>query len=172
MMSDFCATVLMLDVTRRAERLAPHVTFEILSNNVEDPWEALDRADVDALVMPANLLPPEHPQEMLFEDNFVCIAWTGNDAVGETLALEQYLDLGHVTCQFNRGRTPMADEVVPATPRAFAPHRSRYDDVQRCATARREHAPDRHDPRPARKVLREYPADPAAQVTRRVPRGR
>jgi len=110
MMSDFCATVLMLDVTRRAEKLAPHVTFEILSNNVEDPWEALDRADVDALVMPANLLRPEHPQEMLFEDNFVCIAWTGNDAVGETLALEQYLDLGHVTCQFNRGRTPMADE--------------------------------------------------------------
>ena len=110
MMSDFCATVLMLDVTQRAEKLAPHVTFEILSNNVEEPVGFLDRADIDVLVMLDHLLSASHPQEVLFEDEFVCIAWSGNDALGETLTLEQYLDLGHVTCQFNRGRTPMADE--------------------------------------------------------------
>lgn len=110
MMSDFCATVLMLDVTRRAEALAPNVSFEILSNNVEEPLEFLDRADVDVLVMPAHLLSAVHPRESLFEDDFVCIAWNGNDAVGETLTLEQYLKLGHVMCQFNRGRTPIADE--------------------------------------------------------------
>lgn len=110
MMSDFCATVLMLDVTQRAEQLAPHVTFELLSNNVEDPFGFLDRADIDALVMPAHLLSAGHPQEVLFEDDFVCVAWTGNDAVGEALTLEQYLELGHVICEFNRGRTPMAEE--------------------------------------------------------------
>jgi DNA-binding transcriptional LysR family regulator len=110
MMSDFCATVLMLDVTQRAEKSAPHVTFEILSNNVEDPLEFLDRADIDALVMPAHLLAAGHPQEVLFEDDFVCIAWNGNDAVGEALSLEQYLQFGHVICEFNRGRTPLADE--------------------------------------------------------------
>jgi LysR family nod box-dependent transcriptional activator len=110
MMSDFCATVLMLDVTQRAERLAPHVTFEILSNNVEDPSGYLDRADIDALIMPANLLTEDHPREDLFEEDYVCIAWTGNDAIGETLTLEQYLEQGHVICEFNRGRTPMADE--------------------------------------------------------------
>ena len=110
MMSDFCATVLMLDVVQRAEKLAPQVTFEILSNNVEDPVGFLDRADIDAIVMPGNLLSSDHPQEVLFEDDFVCIAWSGNDAVGEKITLEQYLELGHVTCEFNRGRTPMADE--------------------------------------------------------------
>jgi len=47
---------------------------------------------------------------VLFEDDFVCVAWTGNDAVGEALTLEQYLELGHVICEFNRGRTPMAEE--------------------------------------------------------------
>jgi LysR family nod box-dependent transcriptional activator len=110
MMSDFCATVLMLDVTQRAEKLAPHVTFEILSNNVEDPTGFLDRADIDALVMPVHLLSADHPQEVLFEDDFVCIAWSGNDGIGDALTLEHYLDLGHVICEFNRGRTPMADE--------------------------------------------------------------
>ena len=110
MMSDFCATVLMLEVTQRAEQLAPRVSFEILSNNVEDPFGFLDRADIDALVMPANLLSADHPQEVLFEDDFVCIVWTGNNAVGDSLTLEQYLDLGHVICEFNRGRTAMADE--------------------------------------------------------------
>jgi LysR family transcriptional regulator, nod-box dependent transcriptional activator len=110
MMSDFCATVLMVDVARRAEKLAPGVTFEILSNNVEEPFGFLDRADIDALVMPASMLSPDHPQQVLFEDDFVCIAWTGNDSVGDAVTLEQYLELGHVTCQFNRGRTPMVDE--------------------------------------------------------------
>jgi LysR family transcriptional regulator, nod-box dependent transcriptional activator len=110
MMSDFCVTALMIDVTQRAETLAPGVSFEILSNNVEEPHEFLDRADVDLLVMPDHLLTRGHPQEILFEDDFVCIAWNGNDAVGESLTLEQYLELGHVICQFNRGRTPIADE--------------------------------------------------------------
>jgi len=110
MMSDFCATALMLDVAQRAEKLAPSVSFEILSNNVEEPLEFLDRADIDLLVMPGHLLSRGHPQEILFEDQFVCIAWNGNDAVGESLTLEHYLGLGHVICQFNRGRTPIADE--------------------------------------------------------------
>jgi LysR family nod box-dependent transcriptional activator len=110
MMSDFCATVLMLDAMQRAEKLAEGVTFEILPNNVEDPPGFLDRADIDVLLMPENLLSSDHPQEVLFEDHFVCIAWSGNDAVGDTLTLDQYLDLGHVTCEFNRGRTPMVDE--------------------------------------------------------------
>jgi LysR family transcriptional regulator, nod-box dependent transcriptional activator len=110
MMSDYCATVLMLEVTLRAQRLAPQVTFEILSNNVNDPVAVLDRADVDALIMPAHLLSADHPQEVLFEDEFVCIAWRGNKAIGKEITLEQYLECGHVTCQFNRGRTPMADE--------------------------------------------------------------
>jgi LysR family nod box-dependent transcriptional activator len=110
MMSDFCATVLMLEVLQRAEQLAPQVSFEILSNNVEDPLGYLERADVDVLVMPANVLSADHPQEVLFEDHFVCIAWSGNEVVGETIELDQYLGLGHVTCEFNRGRTPLVDE--------------------------------------------------------------
>jgi LysR family transcriptional regulator, nod-box dependent transcriptional activator len=110
MMSDFCATSLMLDVTQRAEKVAPHVTFEILSNNVEDPLGFLDRADVDAVVMPSHLLLPHHPHEILFEDDYVCIAWADNEKVGDALTLEQYLNFGHVICQFNRGRTTMADE--------------------------------------------------------------
>jgi DNA-binding transcriptional LysR family regulator len=110
MMSDYCATVLMLDVAQRAETLAPNVTFEIVSNNVEDPLGYLDRADIDLNVMPSTVLLQEHPHEVLFEDDFVCIAWTGNDRIGESITLEQYLELGHVSCQFLRGRTPTVDE--------------------------------------------------------------
>jgi DNA-binding transcriptional LysR family regulator len=110
MMSDFCATALMLEVTQRAEKLAPNVSFEILSNNVEDPSGFLDRADVDVLVMPTHLLASDHPQEVLFQEDFVCIAWSENERIADPLTLEQYLELGHVTCQFNRGRTPIVDE--------------------------------------------------------------
>jgi DNA-binding transcriptional LysR family regulator len=37
-----------------------------------------------------------HPTEVLFEDTYTCVVWSGNKAIGKTMTLEQYLDLGHV----------------------------------------------------------------------------
>ena len=135
------------DARRYKTRGETGTARDVRDRTTSDPWGFLDRADVDVLVMPANLLPPEHPQEVLFEDDFVCIAWTGNDAVGETLALEQYLDLGHVTCQFNRGRTPMADEW-------FLQHHGHSRRIEVITTTFNAvplhvvNTRDRHDPRP------------------------
>ena len=110
MMSDYVSTVLMSEIIRQAERLAPQVQFEIVSNDVGNPPEFLDRADVDFLIMPKHYLSEQHPQELLYLDDHACIVWSDNPLVGETLSKEQYLELGHVVMQFGRGRTPAIDE--------------------------------------------------------------
>jgi DNA-binding transcriptional LysR family regulator len=110
MMSDYVDTVLMSEVLRRAEAAAPHVRFNIVSNDVGNPIEFLERADVDLLIMPREYLSDKHPHEDLYTDTYACIVWTGNPLVGETLTREQYLDLGHVVLQFGRGRIPVQDE--------------------------------------------------------------
>jgi DNA-binding transcriptional LysR family regulator len=109
-MSDFVSIVLMTDAIRRAERLAPHVTFELISNNLDNPAELLERADADVLIMPQDFVSRDHPREVLFEDRYVCIVSADNDEVGSALPAEQYLRMGHVAVTFGRGRAPTLDQ--------------------------------------------------------------
>ena len=110
MMSDYVSTVLMSEVLQRAERLAPHVEFEIVSNDQPTPGDALERGDIDLLIMPREHLAKGHPHEPLFIDSYACVVWTGNTKVAESLSPEEYLRLGHVCVQLDRGRSPVIDE--------------------------------------------------------------
>jgi LysR family nod box-dependent transcriptional activator len=112
MMSDYAASVLMTRVARSAAEIAPNVTFELLSNNVVAPMDVLERGDVDLLVMPEQALTGDHPKLPLFVDDYVVMAWSGNQAIGESLSLDEYVTLGHVVLQFSRGRVPTVDEWV------------------------------------------------------------
>lgn len=110
MMSDYVATVLMSEVLRRSELIAPNIHYTIASNDVSSPAEFIERADVDLLIMPPDYLSRKHPMEALFTDDYACVVWNDNPLVGESLTLEQYLQLGHVVLQFGRGRIAALDE--------------------------------------------------------------
>jgi DNA-binding transcriptional LysR family regulator len=112
LMSDYVASVLMVDAIRHLAQLAPHVQIELMSNDMEVPGDALERGEVDLMVMPENYLSPAHPSEPIFDDDYVCIASADHPDIGESLSLEQYLSLGHVMVHFNRGRNPSMDEWV------------------------------------------------------------
>lgn len=109
LMSDYVATVLMTQALPRLQAQAPGVTFELLPYS-ELQWEALERGEVDFLVMPSQYIREGHPAEPLFEDGYTCVAWAGNERIGETLTLEQYLALGHVAVRFGAQRVPAFDE--------------------------------------------------------------
>jgi DNA-binding transcriptional LysR family regulator len=109
LMSDYVATVLMTRAIPRLQRAAPGVTLELLPYS-ERQWEALDRGEVDFLIMPTQYLQEGHPALPLFEDSYTCVAWAGNDRVGESITLEQYLAMGHVSVCFGRQRIPAYDE--------------------------------------------------------------
>jgi LysR family nod box-dependent transcriptional activator len=110
MISDYAASVLMTGVARSAAELAPGVAFELLSNDVPSPGEVLDRGEVDLLIIPEDILPATHPKDRLFEDDYVCVVWSGNTSLGDEISLQQYLRMGHVVLQFSRGRVPAIDE--------------------------------------------------------------
>jgi LysR family nod box-dependent transcriptional activator len=110
MMSDYVDTVLMSEVLRRAEAVAPRVRFNVMSNDVMTPTEFLERADVDLMIMPREYLSDKHPHEDLYTDDYTCVVWAENPLVGNTISKEQYLSLGHVVLQFGRGRIPVQDE--------------------------------------------------------------
>lgn len=108
MMSDYVSTVLMPAVLARIQPQAPDIGIELLAND-EQPWEALEHGEVDLLVLPENFLSREHPSEVLFTDDFVCICWDRNAQVGETLSSDQFFGLTHVVARPGRQRPPTID---------------------------------------------------------------
>ncbi len=109
MMSDYVATVLMPAALQRLQSEALAVTIELIGNDNE-PWAALSRGEIDFLVLPQNFIRQEHPAEILFEDDYVCVCWSGNSLIGEEISLEQCLQLGHVVARIGTLRPPTIDE--------------------------------------------------------------
>lgn len=110
MMSDYVDTVLMSEVLRRAEAEAPRVRFNVMSNDITAPVEFLERADVDLIIMPREYLSDKHPLLDLYTEDYACVVWSENPAIGDSISKEQYLSMGHVVLQFGRGRIPVQDE--------------------------------------------------------------
>jgi LysR family transcriptional regulator, nod-box dependent transcriptional activator len=110
MMSDYVETVVMTEALPPLQKLAPGVTFELLSN-IEGASEVMDRGEIDLAITPTKYLSPEHPAERLFDDEFICLVWSGNNRINRGISLETYLSLGHVVVRFGRvQQVPTFDE--------------------------------------------------------------
>jgi LysR family nod box-dependent transcriptional activator len=107
MMSDYVSAILMPRVLRRTQSEAPSVVIELLANS--QPWAALDRGEADFLIIPENFMRREHPSEVLFQDDFVCVCWSGNELIGDTISAEQFLAMSHVIARIGTERPPTID---------------------------------------------------------------
>jgi LysR family transcriptional regulator, nod-box dependent transcriptional activator len=83
------------------EQFAPGIRFEFVSN-FEGGFEALDRGEIDLSIAPSLRLTSEHPSEPLFEDEFVCVIWSGNSRVKSAISLDEYLAMGHIVVRFGK----------------------------------------------------------------------
>lgn len=101
LMSDYVETVLMIEALPRLEQFAPGIRFEFISN-VEGGFDELDRGEIDLSIAPSLRLMSEHPSEPLFEDEFVCVVWSGNTRVKSSITLDEYLGMGHVVVRFGK----------------------------------------------------------------------
>jgi len=108
MMSDYVSTVLMPRALRRLQREAPGITIELVGNQNE-PWEALASGDIEFLVLPQNFIRPDHPSEILFEDDYVCVCWRDNPLIGDEISQSQCLEIGHVVARIGTLRPPTID---------------------------------------------------------------
>lgn len=97
--SDFVSTVLLGELGRRIAAEAPGVTIDI-SPTTSTPAEQLERGEVELMILPRKYMSESQPTELLFEETYTCIVWTGNTLVGDTLSLDQYMALGHVSSRF------------------------------------------------------------------------
>ncbi|WP_284615100.1 LysR family transcriptional regulator [Aquabacterium humicola] len=72
--------------------------FEFLPQ-VTNPQRSLERAEADLLIIPRGFLSPDHPEEVLYEEEFVCVVWRDGPLADGELSFERYLAAGHVVMQ-------------------------------------------------------------------------
>ena len=101
LMSDYVETVLMTEALPRIEQFAPSIRMEFISN-VEGGMDALDRGEIDLSIVPSIRVGAEHPSELLFEDEFTCVVWSGNTRVKSSISLDEYLAMGHIVVRFGK----------------------------------------------------------------------
>ncbi len=109
MLSDYAAIVLLSPALSAIQQAAPNITIELVSNS-ESPSQAIERGDVDLLLIARQFSSKVHPAEELFRDDYTCVAWSGNQAIGEALSLDEYLLAGHVVARFGREQMRSAEE--------------------------------------------------------------
>jgi len=96
MMSDYATLILAPELIPLIEKQAPLVTIDI-HTELDSPIRTLDHGDIDLLILPHEAVDSQrHPSEDLFTEDYVCVAWSGNVWLGDTISFEQYLTAGHV----------------------------------------------------------------------------
>lgn len=95
MLSDYSASMLMGELVRRLAVEAPGTTLELLALSNDLP-ASLDRGEADLIVVPSVEGMATYPNDALFSDEAVCVAWSGNTQIGETLTIENFFTAEHV----------------------------------------------------------------------------
>ncbi|MFC5460590.1 LysR family transcriptional regulator [Massilia niabensis] len=109
--SDFVSTVLLGELGRRISVEAPGISINI-SLATSAPAEQLERGEVELVILPKRYMSDSQPTELLFEETYTCIAWTGNKLIGETLSLDEYMQLGHVSSRFGTANTSFEEHFL------------------------------------------------------------
>ena len=108
-MSDYLISVLFSRVIQRIHQEAPGITFEMYAPG-EQSVEMASRGEIDLMFVPERYCIDGHPSQLLFEEEHVCVVWNQNPLVGETLTLEKYMEMGHVSVGFGRTRQLSIEE--------------------------------------------------------------
>jgi len=101
--SDYVISVLLSEVVRRAETLAPLMQFDLRAISPQTP-EHLDSGEVELLIAPEFATVPGHPFEPLFEDGFSCVLSRDHPLADGVMSVDQYFAAAHVGVEWGGGR--------------------------------------------------------------------
>jgi DNA-binding transcriptional LysR family regulator len=88
--------VLLPRLLRELARSAPGVELEVRPWGLHESPDLLAKGEADLMIGFFDELPARHREELLFEEEYVCIVRKGHPRVKGRLTLERYLELGHV----------------------------------------------------------------------------
>jgi len=111
LVSDYSMTTLMPRVFALADAEGARVRFSLIPQ-MDSPYLAIERGEADILITPTMFTSVDHPSELLFEDAFVCVAWSGGKYGRQPLSELQYRDARHLRMVPPRSTTSFETEFL------------------------------------------------------------
>jgi len=99
--SDYAIELLVTGVLRDMAQQAPHIRV-VLEETTKEKFEKFDRGEINFIIAPDRQAFQRHPREYLFDEKYVCVVWTENTLVGESLSLDQYQTMPHIV-RYSKG---------------------------------------------------------------------
>jgi LysR family transcriptional regulator, nod-box dependent transcriptional activator len=93
--SDYTMTTLLPHALALATRQRSTVRFKLLPQ-VASPARSLERGEADLLIIPKAYCSPDHPADLLFAEELVCVVWSESTAARTGMPFERYAEAGHV----------------------------------------------------------------------------
>lgn len=103
-MSDYMASLTLPGLLDLFRRTAPKIQVDVIPSD-ESMLTRLERGDIDLSISPEKYLSPDHPSELISEDNYVVVVDKNNPLIGKTITLEHYLEMRHVVVDLSSDRT-------------------------------------------------------------------
>lgn len=112
--SDYVELVLLPALLRRLAKLAPRVRLALVPWGLHEAPPGLARGEVDLMLGFYDQLPPQHHEQLLFEDEYVCVVRRNHPSVKRRLTLTQYLKLKHVLVSARTDSAGSVDRALSA----------------------------------------------------------
>jgi DNA-binding transcriptional LysR family regulator len=96
--SDYTQLVLVPALLAVAAKAQSTVRFEFLPQ-VSAPHRQLERGEADLLIIPTGFMSPDHPRELIYHEDFVCLVSRDSAIAQGELNFDRYVNAGHVVMQ-------------------------------------------------------------------------
>jgi LysR family transcriptional regulator, nod-box dependent transcriptional activator len=93
--SDYTRATLLPHALAQMARQRSTVRLKFLPQ-VASPARSLERGEADLLVIPKAYCSPDHPAEVILEEEHVCVVWNQSSAARAGLSFDRYAEAGHV----------------------------------------------------------------------------
>ena len=118
--SDYMTTVLIGPLLRQFAQTAPGVCLDIVPTGPHTAL-GLEKGELDLVIYPEEYVQPQHPAELLLEDEHVVIGWRDNPDMATPIQRDRLFELGQVAVRFGTGQSASFAERHLAT--LFSAHR-------------------------------------------------
>ena len=93
--SDYTMELLIPHALALAARQRSTVRFKLLPQ-VASPARSLERGEADLLLIPKAYCSPDHPTEVVFTEEHLCVVWRDSIAARAGMSFERYASAGHI----------------------------------------------------------------------------
>jgi DNA-binding transcriptional LysR family regulator len=112
--SDYITAVLIAPLAELIAKTAPGIRLDLRFPN-ETSAGQLENGELDLVITPEEYVSPNHPAELIFEEEHVLVGWEGNPAFEGQIDLEAFFDLSHVAVSIgNRQERSFAERRMDA----------------------------------------------------------